>query len=171
MAEDKNKSGGKPVLSDEIVEKIIKCSKTIPDRIFDVTDFSMFKIDNMQKRRNIDLICNEYKLRMSIRQLVIDPMDFSVILIYTDAEGYEYIIVRYNGDHGVHVNRRTGELIFGPHIHKISEWCQMYTHKEEGQATPTDKYVNLQEAVHVFMKDLNISYARSKGVARMEDYE
>lgn len=161
---------GRPVLSDRTVAEIIACDKTVPGKIADVGDRRAFRADNGQYRRTIDLICPEYALRMSIRQLAADAMDFSVILFYTDPDGYVYIIKRYNGNHGMHRNPHTGETFSGPHIHTISEWCQIHTNKAEGQAFPTDSYSNLQDAIAVFMKDLNISYERAIGVSRMEDF-
>lgn len=126
MVTEKSKS--RPILTDSFVESIIRSEKFIPEKISDVGDRSQYKLENGQYRLNIDLECSGYRLRMAIRQLFADPLDFSILLIYYDQDGYDYIIKRYNGDHGIHKNPMTGDSFSGPHIHTITEWCQIHTH-------------------------------------------
>lgn len=161
---------GKPLLYDDEVEKILSIPKYIPKSVGKAYDWQGFKLDNGQFRRKIELICEDYRLTMAMRQLQDDPLDFSVLLIYNDSKGYRYIIKRYNGDHGMHIDNRTGVCISGPHIHTISEECQMTTHKDEGSAESTDRYKTLSEAVDTFIDDLNIQYENAKGVVRLDRF-
>jgi len=84
-------------LKDCFVDRIVACKKYIPRHTKNVLDPRKMKEDNGHYRRNIDLDCDGYRLRMSIRQLVDDPLNFSVLLIYSDDAGHTYIIRRYNG--------------------------------------------------------------------------
>lgn len=161
---------GKPLLRESEIESILSAPKYIPKSAGRAFDWSAFRLDNGQFRRKIDLVCGNRKLIMAMRQLQDDPLDFSVLLIYYDDRGYKYIIKRYNGDHGMHMDNRTGISISGPHIHTISVDCQMTTHKDEGYAEPTDRYKTLSEAVDVFIADLNIQYEQAKGVANLDRY-
>ena len=161
---------GKPILSDEFVNEIVSCRKLIPKRIHDVLDKSLMKPSYGSFRNSIQLDAGEYNLVMSIRQLVDDCFDFSVVLTYADLKGNKYIIRRYNGNHGMHRNFNTGEEITGPHIHMISEISQRVALKDESIAVATDRYVNLRDAVQAFMEDLNISYEWVKGVERIERF-
>lgn len=161
---------GKPLLRNDEVKTIVSAPKYIPKSAGKAYDLSAFKLDNGHFRRKIDLLCEDFKLTMAMRQLQDDPLDFSVLLIYYDSKGYKYIIKRYNGDHGLHIDNRTGTCISGPHIHTISEECQMTTHKDEGYAEPTDRYKTLPEAVDVFIIDMNIQYDHAKGVMSLDRF-
>ena len=171
MKGDKSNSRGRPLLCDDAVKRIIEAPKLIPSDVADVTDMGALKENGGHLRRNIDLICDEYKVRMSIRQLETEPLNFSVLLIYTDEAGYTYNIRRYNGNHGTHIDRVTGDVINGPHIHMITEKAQMSTHKDEGHAVATDKYKTLPDAINVFMTDLNIKYERVANNRRLDEYD
>ena len=160
---------GKPLLTEDEIDSITKCLKYIPTNIGKAYHPSSMRPDNGQYRRRIELICDEYRLTMVLRQLIDNPLDFSVLLIFDDEKGHTYIIKRYNGDHGLHIDNRTGICISGPHIHTITEEHQRSYHKDEGHAEPTNKYKTLPEAVDVFMKDLNIHYG-TKGVTTLDEF-
>lgn len=145
---------GRPVIIEEFVDKVIKTKKIMPDTKKD--PLKMVE-KNGNFRATIDLVCT-YKVRMGIRQSVDDAFDFSILLIYTDNQNHDYILRRYNGDHGDHTDPITGEKIRGPHIHKITEECQRTIHKDEGHAEITNRYRMLNEAIDVFMADMNICY-------------
>lgn len=161
---------GRPVLKEDMIKTIVECRKIIAGKTNNACDRSKFKTDNGQHRRTLELKSDGFRLRMVIRQLVADPFDYSVILLYTDEDGYEYIIKRYNGDHGTHINPIDKRSFSGTHIHTITEWCQIHTHKGEGEAQPTDRYRTLQEAVSVFMSDLNIHYEHAINNKSLEEY-
>lgn len=46
---------------------------------------------------------------MTIRRLAENPLDFFVIQFFESDKGHTYIIRRYNGNHGIHYNRLSGE--------------------------------------------------------------
>ena len=161
---------GRPVLRDSLVSDIMSCRKTIPTGIKDPRDMGSLKLDSGNYRRKIPLKSDRYNLRMTIRKSEDDPLNFSVILSYTDANGLIYIIRRYNGDHGEHKDQMTGRILSGPHIHTITEEYQLRGYKAEGFAVETDRYRTLMEAINVFLKDMNITYELPPGATTLDDY-
>lgn len=155
-------------MSDEYVDKIIDAQKFIPE-----TKKDPFKTteNNGNMRASIDLNCAQYNVRMNIRQTIDDALDFSVLLVYTDQHNHSYILRRYNGDHGKHIDPLTGEKVWGPHIHKITVECQRTIHKDEGHAESTDCYKTLSQAIDVFMKDMNIHYSDRTDHTKLSDFE
>lgn len=144
----------KPVLSETHIQEIMSHPKTFPGAFKDIK----LKEENQHSRYNVDLITEgEYRMSISIRVSRKNPSNFSVILKYTNRAGYEYILRRYNGDHGLHINP-DGERFTGCHIHKITESAQTDRMKEESYAYPTDKYQDWKGALSILMADGNIQY-------------
>ena len=171
MKTEKETPKGRPLLDDGTVEDIIKTPKFIPSDVADAADMGALEENGGHLRRNIELKCDGYDLRMSIRQLRLEPLDFSVLLIYTNEAGQTYNIRRYNGNHGIHKDRLTGEIVSGPHIHMITEEAQRSTHKDEGHAVATDRYRTLPDAINVFMTDLDIRYEKVADNRRLDEYD
>ena len=144
----------KPILKEEDVERIIAARKYIQEDAGSL--LKKMRLKNGHWRASADLICPQHNLRILIRKTEDDERDFSVLLVYTDGCGSEYTLRRYNGDHGKHTNPITGEVIYGPHIHKITEECQRTMLKGEGQAEDTGEYQTLRTAIEIFMRDMNI---------------
>ena len=144
----------KPVLSETHIQEIMSHPKTFPGAFKDIK----LKEENQHSRYNVDLITEgEYRMSISIRVSRKNPSNFSVILKNTNRAGYEYILRRYNGDHGLHINP-DGERFTGCHIHKITESAQTDRMKEESYAYPTDKYQDWKGALSILMADGNIQY-------------
>lgn len=163
-------NSNKPILPDSEAEMIVNCPKEINCDLRSILSIDRMRLDNGQYRRDIELNNPKFKLRMTIRQLAEDPIDFSVILFFESDEGYTYIIRRYNGDHGIHHNRLSGENIRGPHIHKITEQYQLGGYREDGYAEPTDGYKTINQAVALFVSDMNIRPRGLSGNSRMCDF-
>lgn len=146
------------IISDEKVDEIMRAPKYI-DPSIDVRDLSLSK-DGSYYTKNIALSCN-YPCHMKIRQTVDRPLNFSVILTHERKSG-NYVLVRYNGNHGSHTNRLTKETINGPHIHYITEEYQRRTTHPDGYAISTDKYTDINGAIAAFMEDMHISIGVSQ---------
>lgn len=97
-----------------------------------------------------------YRFVISTRVLVDTPSDFSVVFRYVDSEDRNYIIRRYNGNHGRHYHRNTNRYISGPHIHTITEKAQGGYRKDETEAVETKAYMTLEQAIVYALSDLNI---------------
>lgn len=160
---------GRPILKESFVKELIEIPKYIPKG--EKEPFKL-KEDNGHFRYPVVLITDypEYKFTFSVRKLIKDPMDYSVLFTYTDLNGREYIIRRFNGDHGRHYHKDVGKYITGPHIHAILENSQKYYHKDETEAVETDQYKTLEQAIEYAMKELNIKYEAAKGVADLTQW-
>lgn len=170
MAEtDEISPKGRPVLKDDFVSELIRTPKYIPKGSRDI--FKM-KEDNGHLRSSVELISDyaNYRFALSTRKLIKDPMDFSVVFTFTDINGREYIIRRFNGDHGRHYHKNTNRYISGPHIHTITESAQKEYHKDETEAVETDRYKTLEQAIEFAMRELNIRYEEAKGTKDLSQW-
>jgi hypothetical protein len=160
---------GRPILSDSFTEELIHMPKYIPKGI--KNPFKP-KEDNGHLRSSISLTCNkpEYRFTLSTRKLIKDPTDFSVVFTYIDVNGREYIIRRFNGDHGRHYHNRTGQYISGPHIHTITESAQRDLHKDETDAVETNQYKTLEQAIEFALRQLNIVRESGKGIKTLNEW-
>ncbi len=160
---------GRPILSDSFTEELIRMPKYIPK---DVKNPFRPKEDNGHFRSSVSLACDnpEYKFTLSTRKLIKDPTDFSVVFTYIDVNGREYIIRRFNGDHGRHYHNRTGQYISGPHIHTITESAQRDLHKDETDAVETNQYKTLEQAIEFALRQLNIVRESGKGIKTLNEW-
>ena len=92
--------------------------------------------------------------RLLARQNRPQLLDFSVILLFVDRDGHEYILMRNNGMHSRHTNRwekargLPGAVIeIGPHRHLATERYQLEGYSLEGYAESTDDYHDFPGAV------------------------
>jgi len=89
------------------------------------------------------------RFRVIVRQLVLDPLDFSVILAYLPSGSTRaFRLRRPNGNSHEHSNKleRTN-IRFDFHVHMATERYQVAGFKEEGYAEATDAYGDLPGAV------------------------
>ena len=93
--------------------------------------------------------------KVSIRKNLLDPLDFSVILIYLPKdEGRGFVLRRYNGKH-FHKNDLEGNQLHDHHIHMATERYQQAGLKPEGYAEVSDEYASVQQAVKCLFRDAN----------------
>lgn len=87
------------------------------------------------------------KFRVIVRQLRLDPFDFSVILGY-DLPGTNRVfrLRRHNGLH-THTNKLEHESFTGFHVHVATERYQLEGFREDAYATQTDRYADLGGAI------------------------
>jgi len=105
--------------------------------------------------------------RINIRKSNINPLDFSIILVYEDRRSHtDYILTRYNGDHGSHKNVIEKDLIEGCHIHTATERYQSAGLRIDSYAVKTKDYSSYNTALDSFIKDLNF---RMSGQGRVDD--
>ena len=153
-------------ISDEYAEKIIRAPKYIRS----LKDINNMKVssDESYLTNDVSLEC-EYPCCIKVRQTIARPLNFSVVLTYI-GDGNKVAIVRYNGNHGTHVNRLTKERINGPHIHYITEEYQSKTTHPDGYAVATTKYCDLNSAIVAFVEDMNITVKGPDKVKKLEEY-
>jgi len=98
---------------------------------------------------------NGSKYLMITRRNNIDILDFSIILRFIDDDGIGYNLIRYNGKH-VHGNKIEGNSFEGFHIHHATERYQALGADMETFAEKTERYGSYEEALKMFMEDMNI---------------
>lgn len=157
------------VLSENLVREIIREPKFLSKDV-NLKELEMSE-DNNHYRKDVDLDCARFKCKVRIRKSVDRPLNFSVILVYIDDVKREYVIVRYNGNHGSHRNRIEKDTIIGPHIHYLTERYQERTTHPDGYAEGTDRYLDIDGAIDVFLEDMNIMFRGPEKVRRLEEFE
>jgi hypothetical protein len=91
--------------------------------------------------------------RLIVRQLILDPSDFSVILAYEipDTTGL-FRLRRHNGDSHDHSNRLEGDTVRGFHVHLATERYQLQGFREDGYAEPTNSYTDVIGAIRYMLE-------------------
>lgn len=99
--------------------------------------------------------------RIIIRQSVLNPLDFSVILGYRPETGPRvFRLRRYNGRSHEHRNRIEGDRFYDFHIHIATERYQQIGMDEDSYATPTDRYADLANAQNALVLDCGFRLQR-----------
>lgn len=99
---------------------------------------------------------NGSHFRVIVRQAILDPNDFSVILAYEhpDTTGV-FRLRRHNGDSHDHPNRLEGSVVRGFHVHVATERYQLAGYREDGYAEATDAYRDLAGAAQSLLEATN----------------
>lgn len=100
------------------------------------------------------------RYRLVIRTNRINPLDFSLILLFRDTDGSEYRLVRFNGRHpSQHTNKleKAAKLDNASfrnrfHIHTATERYQLEGFDIDGYAEPTDRYDSFESALREFVR-------------------
>ncbi len=113
------------------------------------------------KKRDFDIQGEQgHKFRIIVRENIINPLDFSIILIFIDDDSVEYRIRRFNGKHpSSHTNRL--EKMEGKsnssfrnmfHIHTATQRYQDEGLKIDGYAEVTKEYSSIGTALDAFIR-------------------
>lgn len=105
--------------------------------------------------RELDLTGkNGDEFRLVLRQSLINPLDFSVILMFKPKESTRrFRLVRYNGKSHAHTNPIENESFYGFHIHRATERYQELGGREDTYAELTDAYENFDGALACMFRD------------------
>jgi len=100
----------------------------------------------------------QHNFAVFMRLNIAYPENFSIGLDYTLPESSDRIILlRCNGDHGVHVNKVIdSEYITGQHIHKATQEALSAGLYPESYAQKTSEYYSYPEALAHFISIANI---------------
>ncbi|MDO8750064.1 MAG: hypothetical protein Q7K03_02820 [Dehalococcoidia bacterium] len=112
-----------------------------------------------------------HEFSLILRSNRLSPLDFSVILVFKDMDGAEYILRRHNGAHASrHTNayeKRLGlpnaELPICFHRHLATERYQKAGLKIDGYAEQTDDYSDIRTAQDAMIKDAGFILPLSEG--------
>ena len=94
------------------------------------------------------------EFRMILRQAVLNPLDFSVILVLLVPKTNQvFRLLRCNGKSHEHTNRIEGESFYDFHIHRGTERYQKEGYPEDGYAEITDRYSNFDGALETLIAE------------------
>jgi len=119
------------------------------------------KADSTFTHRELDVAgAAGRKYRIVIRGNTLNPLDFSLILVFRDQDGSDYRLVRFNGRHpSQHTNkweksRKLPNATFRNrfHIHRATERYQLEGYDIEGYAEATDLYDSFETALREFVR-------------------
>jgi hypothetical protein len=144
------------ILSDSEIDVLIKELKTTPSGLRPLTR----PIErNQHQRKDFEITgASGSSFLLAVRQSMLNPFDFSVILGYK-VPGFNTVfrLRRYNGKHH-HTNAIEKQVIHGFHIHTATERYQLLGGmKEDSFAELTDRYQTFDTAVQCLLDDCGFS--------------
>lgn len=151
------------IFSDEDIQRLIKEKKPLPK------DYKV-KIQVRPKRghkeRELDIEGEDGNdFRLILRQSTINPLDFSIILIYRPPQSnILFRLRRYNGRSHEHTNTIEGNTFYDYHIHQATERYQQIGAKEDTYAEPTNRFSDFHQAISCIINDCGFEI--SSGIQR-----
>ncbi len=95
---------------------------------------------------------------MILRQNLINPLDFSVILAVRLPNSNRFFrLRRYNGKSHNHRNRIEGDAFYDFHMHTATERYQELGTREDFYAEPTDRYGDYSGALKCAVADCRLA--------------
>ncbi len=140
------------IFSDQDIQRLIKEKKPLPK------DYKV-KIQVRPKRghkeRELDIEGEDGNdFRLILRQSTINPLDFSIILIYRPPQSnILFRLRRYNGRSHEHTNTIEGNTFYDYHIHQATERYQQIGAKEDTYAEPTNRFSDFHQAISCIIND------------------
>lgn len=139
-------------LTDEQIGHLLRTEKTITN------PGAKWKTQRGSKQRNYSLEDEEGNhYTLYLRQNTRLPSSFSCGLSFTHPQAGTVTLTRYNGSDHQHSNTLDGSYFeYCCHIHTASERYAQAGRKPEHFALPTDRYSDLEGALHAIVTDCNI---------------
>ncbi|MBL8878808.1 MAG: hypothetical protein JNG88_06765 [Phycisphaerales bacterium] len=119
------------------------------------------KSDSTFTHREFDLNSEKGRtFRLILRGNTLNPLDFSLVLVFRDEDGTDYRLVRFNGRHpSQHTNkwekaRNLPNAYFRNqfHVHTATERYQVEGFEIDGYAEVTDRYDSFDSALDAFVR-------------------
>lgn len=110
--------------------------------------------------------------RVIFRQNMLNPLDFSVILVVSPADGKaDFRLRRYNGRSHEHTNHIEGDRFYDFHRHTATERYQLRGTAEDGYAEVTATYSDLRGAFQCMVSDCGFVMSEESGSWLQEELE
>lgn len=141
------------ILSDSQIAALISEGKRIPEGL---RPLSRQVERNQHRRRDYEITgASGNGFLVAVRQSMLNPFDFSVILGYkVPGLNTVFRLRRYNGRSHIHTNTIERETVRGFHMHMATERYQRFGGlKEDGFAQETSQYWNLESAIDRLIED------------------
>ena len=118
------------------------------------------KANQCYSQRELELDrADKTQFRLVLRRSILNVLDFSIILVFVDADSADYRLCRFNGrhpsDHTNKVEKARGEGLQkfrnAFHIHRATERYQIAGYEIDGYAEPTSVYDSFETALKEFL--------------------
>jgi hypothetical protein len=141
------------ILSDEQIEELV----AEPKPTASLASLLPQTVKGRHREARIDVVGSFGSVfRLIVRQAILDPDDFSVILGYERASSTAiFRLRRHNGSSHDHPNRLEATLVTGFHAHVATERYQAAGFKEDGYAEATNSYSDLPGAIRHMLSVAN----------------
>jgi len=143
------------ILSDKEIADFVREKKPLPP---DYRAKVQMRLKSGHKERELDIEGeNGNEFRLILRQSVINPLDFSIILAYRPPRSNQlFRLRRYNGKSHEHTNIIEGSKFYSFHIHQATTRYQESGSNEDSYAEPTDLFSDFNQALSCMLKDCGI---------------
>ncbi len=148
------------VLTDAEIEGLLAERKTLPPN-WQSRLAVRPKADQTHTQRELDVLGDQGRaFRLILRQNTLNPLDFSLVLVFVDADRTHYRLIRFNGRHpSQHTNkwekaRNLPNSAFRNrfHVHRATERYQNEGLETDGYAEVTDEYDSFESALRLFVR-------------------
>jgi hypothetical protein len=141
------------LLTDAEISKLLAEQKPEVDARNLLQAFANTTPKDGHRRRAITVVGKDgSRFQLSLRQSILDPYDFSVILSVIRSEG-SLNLRRHNGTSHSHSNPIEGDRFQGVfHVHEATERYQQRGSDAEHFARPTTDFSGLATAVHAMLR-------------------
>ena len=140
------------LLSDDEIKALIREAKPVPKALVPLGKLT----EKHQHRRKEYGVTSDAgnKFLIALRQSMLNPLDFSVILGYHLPHLFRvFRLCRYNGKSHHHTNTLERDSFYDFHIHTATQRYQIAGFKEDHFAVPTDRYYGLESAINCMLLD------------------
>ena len=140
------------ILSDNDIERLVKEKKPLPA---DYQEKIHVRPKRGHKERELDIKGEDGNdFRIILRQGLINPLDFSIILVYRPPQSNTlFRLRRYNGKSHEHTNQIEGGIFYDYHIHQATERYQQLGAREDTYAEPTNRFSDFHQAISCMLSD------------------
>lgn len=140
------------ILSDDDIARLVAEKKPLPE---DYRTKIQIRPKRGHKERELDVKgVDGSDFRLILRQSVINPLDFSIILVYRPPKSNQlFRLRRYNGKSHEHTNCIEVETFYDFHIHEATERYQEIGAREDTYAQSTNRFSDFHQAISCVLKD------------------
>lgn len=140
------------ILSDQEIDSLVIESKPLP---VDYSTKIQLRPKRGHKERELDLKGQQGNdFRVILRQNILNPLDFSIILAFRPAQSNVlFRLRRYNGKSHEHTNLIEGERFYDYHIHQATERYQRMGATIDAYAEQTDRFSDFHQAIACLLQD------------------
>jgi len=140
------------ILSDHDIERLVKEKKSLP-AVYHAK--IQVRPKRGHKEREIDIKGQDGNdFRLILRQSLVNPLDFSIILVHRPPQSnILFRLRRYNGKSHEHTNPIEGGTFYDYHIHQATERYQQMGAREDTYAERTNRFSDFHQAISCIIND------------------